>query len=246
MSRGFTPEDMAQEDELDYEVPARALRALRFVDRILSGRSESTLRSSPPDWGFTPTSAMSDGDASGPIRAQKDCMAHLRLISRVRPRLEVLLTTVGAAALHVFSGVCIELVVMADVGTGLVLVVLLAVRNFPEGVVFAKEIAASLDRVSGSGCRRWACLAGAFVGLCDFLGAALALAFTKWIEKGISGHALFALYFVNGGVIVGLGIRKYLRAAVECDPENNLPTVAWISGMIICGVALVAKNSLDS
>jgi zinc transporter ZupT len=242
MSRGFTPQDLAQDDELDYEVAPRALTALRFADRILNGRSGSTLGSSPPDGGSTPTSAMSDGDASGALRAQKNRAAHLRLISRVRPRLEVLLATVGAAALHVFSGVCIELVVMADVGTGVVLVVLLAVRNFPEGVVFAKEIAASLGGGSWSGCRRWACLAGAFVGLCDFLGAALAIAFTKWTQSGISRDALFALYFVNGGVIVGLGIRKYLRAAVKCDPENKLPTIAWISGMIICGVARVAKD----
>lgn len=219
--------------------------ALDAADSLFNGRARQgpESREAPQDRGPTQMSPNSNGDPGCAFPAQVARAAHLqRVIERVRPHLEVLLTTLGAAALHVFAGACLELVVMADIRTGVVVAILFAMRNFPEGVVFARDIImiSSAGEWGSPGrwprhCRR-ALFAGTFVGLCDCLGASMALGVTKSIGK----H----LYFVTGGFIVGLGILKHLRAAVACDPEQKLPAIAFMLGMVISGIMLIIIDDI--
>jgi zinc transporter ZupT len=252
--RGLTRRDTAEEDPLDYEVPpSLTVWALYAADRLFNGRARQGPESkeAPQDRGPTPMSPNSDGDPGCAFPAHVARAAHLqRVIGRVRPHLEVLLTTLGAAALHVFAGACLELVVMADIRTGVVVAILFAMRNFPEGVVFARDIImiSSAGEWGSPGrwpslCRR-ALFAGAFVGLCDCLGASMALGVTKSVGKYLPRQVLGALDFVKGGFIVGLGILKHLRAAVACDPEQKLPAIAWMLGMVITGIMLLIIDDI--
>jgi len=245
--RGRTRLDTASEDPLDYEVPALTMWALDAADRLFNRRARQGSRSdnAPQDRVPTPMSANSSVDLGGAFAAKMARTAHLqRVIERVRPHLEILFVTLGAAALHVLTGACLELVVMADVRAGVVLAMFLAVRNFPEGVVFARDIAMS----SSAGewvspgpwsrfCRR-ELFAGTVVGLCDCLGASVAFGVVKTVGKVPPPYVLGLVYFVNGGLLVGLGILKYLRAAVAFDPAQQLPAIAWMLGMVITSMVI--------
>jgi zinc transporter ZupT len=232
MKRGCTGEDMASQDPLGTEIPGLMGWALEKADRLgsfvrpASARSDGTPRSI--------TSRTTSGELF-PTKAAH--MAHMQgVITRVRPLLEISLETIGAGTVHLITGLSLGLLVAADVPRGTVFAVLLAARSFPEGLVFAGD----LMRLHGLG-RRGALLAAALAGLWGCLGALVACGVTM-SHGELSGLMLAAVYFVNGGIFLQSGLRKYLRAAVASDPEKEVPTVAVILGMLLAGIFLIAVD----
>jgi len=159
------------------------------------------------------------------------------LIRTVTPALEAVMIAVGAGVLHLIAGLSVGFVAAADFRTGVVVAVLFAVPYFPEGLLLSGDTAGSgWDKTSRC---RWF-FATVLVGLCDCLGAGIAFAITA--ARGVlPDEMLAAIYFVNGGIFVQLALRKYLRAAVSFDPEQEIPTIAMIAGMMITGAALLAR-----
>lgn len=245
--RGETLEDNAFEDPTDFEVPKFMGWVLEAVDRLFRcGRSVPQMTnqtdgcdSSTPKTSTTATTHAVTRAFSivSSYQSQRAQLAHMEsVVRRVAPALEAVLITVGAGVLHLIAGLSVGLFAAADLHTGTVLAVLLAVQHFPEGLLLSGDTAGSgLDKTSRC---RWF-FATTLVGLCDCLGAGIAFAVTA--ARGVlPNEALAAIYFVIGGIFVQLALRKYLRAAVSFDPEHEIPTIAMIAGMMITGAVLLA------
>jgi zinc transporter ZupT len=232
MKRGCTQEDIAAHDPLCTEVPGLMGWALEKADRLgnIVRLREETLDGSP-------RSFVTKTTQGGQCTAKTAYMAHMQgVISRVRPLLEISLETICAGTLHIVTGISLGLLVAGDIKRGVVFAVLLAARGFPEGLVFAGDLM-RLHRLS----RKWAFFAASFVGLCDCVGASIACSITMSLGE-LSGLVLAAIYFVNGGIFLQQGLRKYLRAAVASDPEKEVPTIAVIFGMLLAGIFVVVYD----
>jgi len=146
------------------------------------------------------------------------------------------LIAVGAGVLHLTAGLSVGLVAAADLRTGVVFAILLAVQHLSEGLLLSGDTAGP-GWGKTSRCRWF--FATVLVGFCDCFGAGIAFAITA--ARGVlPNEMLAAIYFVNGGIFVQLALRKYLRAAVSFDPDKEIPTIAMIVGMMITGAALLA------
>jgi zinc transporter ZupT len=252
--------DKAWQDPMDYEIPRLMAWALQAADRLFGcgrvvPRTTHETEGSPDDTPRTVTTAKSIVTLRTvtPIvsnfQSQRARLAHMEnVVRRVTTALEALLVAFGAGVLHLITGVCVGLVAVADFHTGVVFAILVAVRHFPEGLLLSGD-ALLLSETPWAGWDRPSRCQGFFttalVGLCDCLGACIALAIT--VAHGVlPSEMLAAIYFVNGGISVQLALRKFLRAAVSFNPEKEIPTIAMIAGMLISGAALCAcKDALD-